>query len=316
MGTRKADSKGGEEANKGVGANTGTGGRNLSPTGPGRPSKGRGGGPKTASGKSKSSLNAVRHGILSQSPVVGDEKLEEWIDHLNGMRDSWQPVGHFEELMTVEAAMNRWKRARVERAMCGAIQSQIDLALEPTRESQEDDWDALPADEQYWFGIDAGAVLHLLNSVESGSSQLLETMETDDGVQALVEKPIPLGQALAACPPPPSMSKSLTEDVVRQWLQGVAGVAGVPLDAVVEEVREELGTIIQLQLQRLDDDRRRLAAALSTAYLPSERDAEREMRYAAHLDRGFDRIVKNFEKFQRARQGTLPPPVRLEVDAS
>ena len=110
------------------------------------------------------------------------------------------------------------------------------------------------------------------------------------------------------------MEDSLTTESVRMWLEDLAGQVGVPTITVIAEVREELHSIIELERRRLEDDRRSQATKLSMAYLPSERDAEREMRYGAHLDRQFDRIVKNLEKSQRARQGTLPPPVRIEVD--
>ena len=133
--TRKADSTIAADATKPVSSGS------RHPGGPGKSMARRGGGPMTIEGKRKASLNATKHGILAQSPIVGDETAEEWHEHLAGMRDSWQPVGHFEELLTVEGAMNRWKRARVERSTCGSIQSQIDLVSEPTLDTLETVWD-------------------------------------------------------------------------------------------------------------------------------------------------------------------------------
>ena len=45
-------------------------------------------------------------------------------------------------------------------------------------------------------------------------------------------------------------------------------------------------------------------------------DAELEMRYTAHLDREFARILKQFEEVQRARNNDLPPPIRVEITPS
>jgi len=52
-------------------------------------------GPNTAAGKAVSMLNATRHGILSEAPIIRDaESEEDWERHLQGMIDSLQPEGH------------------------------------------------------------------------------------------------------------------------------------------------------------------------------------------------------------------------------
>ena len=53
------------------------------------------GGPRTPAGKAKSSKNAMKAGIFSKSPVVGDERPEDWEAHRQGtlglLRARWLP---------------------------------------------------------------------------------------------------------------------------------------------------------------------------------------------------------------------------------
>ena len=52
----------------------------------------------------------MKAGIFSQSPVVGDERPEDWEAHRQGFWDSLQPVGYYEEMTVDDMALNRWKR--------------------------------------------------------------------------------------------------------------------------------------------------------------------------------------------------------------
>ena len=82
---------------------------------------------------------------------------------------------------------------------------------------------------------------------------------------------------------------------------------------VLADAREEVRTAAVLQGKRSEDDRRAQSLDRAASYLPNEHDADREMRYGAALDREFDRIIKYLERSQRARDGTLPAPLRVEV---
>lgn len=58
-------------------------------------------GPKSASGKARSSRNALRHGILSAAPVlVGIESRKSWEEHQDLIFDAVKPVGDLEEMLT------------------------------------------------------------------------------------------------------------------------------------------------------------------------------------------------------------------------
>src|SRR5687767_12883352 len=89
-------------------------------------------GPKTAMGKAMIRLNAVKHGILSTLPVVGQEKPEDWLEHLDGILASYAPANELEAVLAERIALNLWRLRRVEVFETAAIASEMDKA--------ENDW--------------------------------------------------------------------------------------------------------------------------------------------------------------------------------
>ncbi len=104
-----------------------------------------------------------------------------------GMRESWQPTGHFEEMLTHQAALNRWKQARLERWSTDIIRGQIEHASSPTREDLESAIEALPGDERFWNDVDAEAVLRTLELVSAGQNDLPVAPEVAEGAFRAVQ---------------------------------------------------------------------------------------------------------------------------------
>ncbi len=73
-------------------------------------------GPKTKSGKETVRWNAVRHGVLSTSPVIpGLEREEDWEAHRAGLLASLAPEGHLEIALAERVALQLWRLQRVAR---------------------------------------------------------------------------------------------------------------------------------------------------------------------------------------------------------
>jgi len=73
-------------------------------------------GPRTAEGKAVSSANAVRHGILSRSPVIEDvESQAEWQEHLDATLSGIEPVGYLEQTLARRIALQTWRLERLRR---------------------------------------------------------------------------------------------------------------------------------------------------------------------------------------------------------
>ena len=60
-------------------------------------------GPRTVEGKTRSSMNAVRHGILSRAVLLPDESPEEFESFAAGWRTALMPVGEAESALPASA---------------------------------------------------------------------------------------------------------------------------------------------------------------------------------------------------------------------
>jgi hypothetical protein len=70
-------------------------------------------GPKTQSGKQRSSLNALRHGLTGQIVVMPTEDLQAYQLHLNSFTDEYQPQGATESHLVQALADTSWRLNRV-----------------------------------------------------------------------------------------------------------------------------------------------------------------------------------------------------------
>jgi hypothetical protein len=70
-------------------------------------------GPKTESGKKKSSLNALRHGLTGQIVVMPTEDLAAYQSHLKSFTDEYAPKGATEANLTQALADTSWRLNRV-----------------------------------------------------------------------------------------------------------------------------------------------------------------------------------------------------------
>jgi hypothetical protein len=83
-------------------------------------------GPKTRKGRARSSKNGIKHGILSDYPVVVTmETFEEWVRHRDGIVDNIAPVGALELELAKRLATVLWRLRRVIRYETALITHQV-----------------------------------------------------------------------------------------------------------------------------------------------------------------------------------------------
>jgi hypothetical protein len=70
-------------------------------------------GPKTESGKQKSALNALRHGLTGQIIVLPSDDLEAYQRHIKSFTDEYQPKGATEATLVQTLADTAWRIHRV-----------------------------------------------------------------------------------------------------------------------------------------------------------------------------------------------------------
>src|SRR5262245_49762634 len=84
------------------------------------------GGPKTDAGKAASSRNALRHGLLSESPLAAPyESADEWHAHRQAVVEDLQPTGQAEACLAERAALLLWRLRRVAHAEVAAIEGRL-----------------------------------------------------------------------------------------------------------------------------------------------------------------------------------------------
>ena len=88
-------------------------------------------GPKTDRGKAVVRLNAVRHAVLSQTPVIPElETEEDWQAHRTRLFDDLDPHGALEEALVERIALTLWQHQRLVRFQRAAVIRGTFFALE------------------------------------------------------------------------------------------------------------------------------------------------------------------------------------------
>lgn len=82
-------------------------------------------GPRTATGKQRSRLNAQTHGIFSKGRIVGDESAREFEFLLQSLLDDLKPEGTLERILVDQLATIFWRKRRVFRAEAAEIEKTI-----------------------------------------------------------------------------------------------------------------------------------------------------------------------------------------------
>ena len=78
-------------------------------------------GPKTPEGKTLSSTNATKHGLLSKQVLLPSESEEEFEELSQGLREDLKPVGALETRLVEDIAADFWRLSRSRRIEAGVL---------------------------------------------------------------------------------------------------------------------------------------------------------------------------------------------------
>jgi len=70
-------------------------------------------GPRTAAGKQRSSLNAIRHGLTARTAVLSSEDLAAYQRHCRQFVDEYQPANATETQLVQDLADTSWRLNRI-----------------------------------------------------------------------------------------------------------------------------------------------------------------------------------------------------------
>jgi hypothetical protein len=104
-------------------------------------------GPKTPEGKKAVRLNALKHGLLAEEAVLGEEDAGVFDELGENLRAELQPVGELENLLVDRITAAYWRLRRVRRVEAGifAWERYEELAERAEREARSYVWD-VPTD--------------------------------------------------------------------------------------------------------------------------------------------------------------------------
>jgi hypothetical protein len=98
-------------------------------------------GPRTDSGKQRSSLNALRHGLTAASAVLSSEDPAAYDAHRRGFFDEYQPATPTETQLVMEVADTAWRLNRIP-SLEAAL---LDRAANPPNDQARIDFDIVDA---------------------------------------------------------------------------------------------------------------------------------------------------------------------------
>jgi hypothetical protein len=70
-------------------------------------------GPVTQAGRERSAQNAIRHGILAESIVLGSESADHFCEVLSTLQEELQPASSIESRYVETMALAEWRRLRL-----------------------------------------------------------------------------------------------------------------------------------------------------------------------------------------------------------
>jgi hypothetical protein len=100
-------------------------------------------GPKTAEGKQRSALNALRHGLTGQIVVMPTEDLQAYQLHLESFTDEYQPEGATESHLVQALADTSWRLNRVAALETNLLTLGVASQLSPFTDSPQQVQDAM-----------------------------------------------------------------------------------------------------------------------------------------------------------------------------
>ncbi len=280
---------------------------------------GRATGPRTAGGKSRSSKNAIRHGIFSSALLPSESRqFQRQVDEL---MQYFQPAGAGEEVLVQQIAMILCRQRRLPIAERAIIydQRRVGEKRVRTREMLEAQKVAGQMTDGLVHRIGSPPNPCIVDSALKYLGLLQRAVKRGDGESALQFFQIIYGSSVT--------TRGMLGDLFVAWYEDTApeaeGVgAGAAASARWEDMARTLVVILDEEiegLRKLASDVEELQRAeqrcnTKVSLLPPEGALERLMRYEAHLDRKFERTLNQLERLQRLRSGQpLPPPLKLEV---
>lgn len=291
-------------------------------------------GPKTATGKSRSSRNSLKHGVLAEAPVLqGVESQKSWEQHRDGLFESFAPVGYFEELLTAQLASLLWRLVRVARYEARVGASTIATAETDLDTEERDKWGpGKPADpkEARANAEQAARLTELLQALPDFPDDKKLDHFVASAALILISEQLPEDAAFVSVPGIPDENAPFlafdgwTAALLRRALEAYAAAAQMDSEALLDQcltdASEKQDEARQAERELATRGRQwavLLERAKNSRLLLQPDVLEKVTRYESSLERSFFRTLHELQRVQAARSGAnVPPPAALDVDVT
>ncbi len=269
-------------------------------------------GPKSKEGKVIVSFNAVRHGVLSTTPVIpGFEKEEDWEAHRTGVLTNLAAEGQLEIALAERIALLLWRLQRVSRyeTMVIAVSHERIDESESVTAAREDldrakdhvrlveQLPNLPRDERI-SGSDA--VAYILGHMEAIADVDLDDIRLPDPLQDIEDDDL-------------EMFEGWTVGLLRDTIQALATYGEMETKELLDAVADKHRGFVRSHQEQLDRAIAEVDRLRREQLLPNEDILNKVMRYEAHLNRQLNQTLHELEAMQARRQGGAAPLARLDV---
>jgi len=280
-------------------------------------------GPRTATGKTRASRNATRHGVLSKAVLLKDESPAEYRELLDGLRETFQPEGALEDLLVEKLATSSWRLRRVLMAESSEVQRNVESYEWQQRNLRNEECSRFDISKSFSF---PGLIHQVQNpAVLQRCVEMLEELKENIGSRGFEEDADNLILDAIYGERDERLSRNDVFDDYEAWLNtSVASVEEREREgyAAPEQCQQHVIHAIEkeiLRLRRYQKDHAAFQTArtrleVQSRHVPTTPEMDRLLRYETTLERSFDRTLSQLERAQRLRRGQpVPPEVKVRV---
>ena len=290
-------------------------------------------GPRTPQGKNRSKNNATKHGIFSSVVVLQGESRPDYESLLDGLRESFQPVGSLEEILVEKLAALLWRHRRLINAEGAEIRNKREFlewdrnreqSMEAERQAREESTEA-PGLLDINLGVNPkeGLVWHIENpEILDRCLELLTKLREKVEAEGLSQSKE--AESIFEKIYGPSDQEHLRETPHKEYAAWRSIAEGKQKGSAAEDSKKQALRAIASEIERLTQYKekqlkieiKRMEIEKLRQSVPDTPGLDRLMRYEASLERAFDRTLSQLERAQRLRKGqVVPPPIKLELSS-
>jgi hypothetical protein len=281
-------------------------------------------GPRTAAGKERSKYNALKHGIFSKVALLRNEPRSEFESMLNGLRNDFQPVGTFEEILVQKLASLIWRYRRVMLAEVAEIQMGEAFLEWEEQERQDKEVREGPPD----FAADGLGLMEkvansrirerclaLLNEVKDEFNRNgFDSATNEKLLTELYGNRDPLGLEFLNFY---DMWKNTAECSDEERQQNKSSSVEQCKHNFLKSLQNEIARLSQYNKARPSSEIEWMRLDSLRHNVPDAPQLDRLLKRETSLERATDRTLTQLERLQRMRLGqSVTPPIKLDISAS